>query len=166
MGTCWSRMSLTLLFLEFFEQWVRARIEAGSYIVLFGLLFACGLGLPLPEDIPLLIAGAMVATGKMKLAIACVCAWCGIVGGDVVLYNLGKKFGLEARRIPGVGRHLNEKRIQQVHGMFERWGVWVVAVGRMFAGIRGAMVFVAGSTRFTFWKFLLADGIAALFSGG
>jgi membrane protein DedA with SNARE-associated domain len=36
----------------------------------------------------------------------------------------------------------------------------------MFAGIRGAMVVVAGTTRFTFWKFLLADGIAALFSGG
>src|SRR5258708_1804985 len=129
------------------EEFIRSRMETGSYVVLFGLLFACGLGLPLPEDIPLLIAGAMVATGKMKLAIACVCAWCGIVGGDVVLYNLGKKFGLEARRIPGVGRHLNEKRIQQGHGMFERWGDWVGAVGRVFAGFRGAMVFVAGSTR-------------------
>ena len=29
-------------------------LEAGSYVLLFGLLFACGLGLPLPEDIPLL----------------------------------------------------------------------------------------------------------------
>lgn len=157
---------ITLFVLASVEQWIRSKMETGSYVVLFGLLFCCGLGLPLPEDIPLLIAGAMVATGKMKLAIACVCAWCGIVGGDVVLYHLGKKFGLEVRRIPLIGRHLSEKRLQQVHGMFERWGVWVVAVGRMFAGIRGAMVVVAGATRFTFWKFLLADGIAALFSGG
>jgi membrane protein DedA with SNARE-associated domain len=50
--------------------------------------------------------------------------------------------------------------------MFERWGVWVVAVGRMFAGIRGAMVVVAGATRFSFWKFLIADGLAAIVSGG
>ena len=30
-------------------------ISHGGYVVLFGLLFSCGLGLPLPEDIPLLV---------------------------------------------------------------------------------------------------------------
>lgn len=144
------------------EQWM----QHGSYLVLFLLLFSCGLGLPLPEDIPLLLSGALVAQGKMNLALAAICAWCGIVGGDVVLYHLGKKFGLEVRRLPLIGRHLSQKRLDQVHGMFERWGVWVVAVGRLFAGIRGAMVVVAGAIRFTFWKFLLADGLAAVVSGG
>jgi membrane protein DedA with SNARE-associated domain len=148
------------------HQWIQARLQNGSYLVLFGLLFCCGLGLPLPEDIPLLIAGALVATGKMKLAFAAICAWCGIIGGDIVLYHLGKVFGLEIRRVRLIGRHLSEKRLEQVHRMFERWGVWVVAVGRMFAGIRGAMVVVAGVTRFTFWKFLIADGLAAIVSGG
>ncbi|HEY8750415.1 MAG TPA: DedA family protein [Tepidisphaeraceae bacterium] len=149
-----------------FEQWISAQLQHGSYLVLFGLLFSCGLGLPLPEDIPLLISGAMVAAGKMNLALACICAWCGIVGGDVVLYHIGRTFGLEVRKAPLIGRHLSQKRLDQVHALFEKYGVWVVAVGRMFAGIRGAMVVVAGTTRFTFWKFLLADGIAALFSGG
>ena len=149
-----------------FADRVQFWMERGSYFVLFGLLFACGLGLPLPEDIPLLIAGALVAKGKMNLALAAICAWCGIVGGDVVLYNLGRTFGLETRRLPMIGRHLSQKRLDQVHGMFERWGVWVVAVGRMFAGIRGAMVVVAGAIRFTFWKFIIADGLAAIISGG
>jgi membrane protein DedA with SNARE-associated domain len=40
---------------------VQGWLEAGGYFVLFGLLFACGLGLPLPEDIPLLLAGYFVA---------------------------------------------------------------------------------------------------------
>ena len=146
--------------------WIRTHLEQGGYGLLFLLLFCCGLGLPLPEDIPLLIAGALIAKGKMSLAVAAICAWCGIVGGDVVLYHLGLFFGLEVQRIPGIGRHLSKKRLDQVHAMFERWGVWVVAVGRMFAGIRGAMVVVAGATRFTFWKFLIADGLAALVSGG
>jgi membrane protein DedA with SNARE-associated domain len=149
-----------------FVNWIRNHLDEGGYGLLFTLLFCCGLGMPLPEDIPLLIAGALIAKGKMSFAIAAICAWCGIVGGDIVLYHLGKHFGLEVRRIPGVGRHLSEKRLKQVHAMFERWGVWVVAVGRMFAGIRGAMVVVAGATRFTFWKFLLADGLAAVVSGG
>src|SRR3954471_2477548 len=84
-----------------------------GYVVLFGLLFSCGLGLPLPEDIPLLISGAMIAAGKMHLVIACVCAWCGIVGGDVVLYHIGKKWGLEVRKAPLIGRHLSQKRVDQ-----------------------------------------------------
>ena len=149
-----------------FVPWLRAHFETGGYALLFGLLFCCGLGLPLPEDIPLLLAGALVAKGKMSLAIVAVVAWCGIIGGDCVLYHLGLFFGMEVKRIPMVGHHLSEKRLKQVHAMFERWGVWVVAVGRMFAGIRGAMVVVAGATRFTFWKFLIADGLAAIVSGG
>jgi len=162
-------MPLAFILIRLFpdlSEWVRAVMEHGSYLVLFGLLFACGLGMPMPEDIPLLIAGAMVARGKMHLALAAFAAWCGIIGGDCVLYLLGRIFGLEAPKIPVVGRHLSRQRIEQVHAMFERWGVWVVAVGRMFAGIRGAMVIVAGAIRFTFWKFLLADGLAAVVSGG
>jgi membrane protein DedA with SNARE-associated domain len=159
-------VNLAVVVLAAFDQWLAAHLEQGGYLFLFGVLFCCGLGLPVPEDIPLLFSGAFVAAGKLHLALVCVCAWCGIVGGDVVLYHIGKKFGLEVRKAPLIGRHLSQKRLDQVHALFEKYGVWVVAVGRMFAGIRGAMVVVAGTTRFNFWKFLLADGIAAFFSGG
>ena len=37
-------------------------VEAGGYYVIFALLFACGLGLPLPEDVPLIIGGYFVVT--------------------------------------------------------------------------------------------------------
>src|SRR5438477_194483 len=46
------------------------------------------------------------------------------------------------------------------------YGVWVVAIGSMFAGIGGAMVVGAGAIRFNFVKFLIADGMAAIVSGG
>src|SRR3954468_22695287 len=127
---------------------VEGWLQAGGYFVLFGLLFACGLGLPLPEDVPLIIAGALVANGKMHLAVAAVCAWCGIIGGDIVLYHLGKKFGLEITRVPFIGKHLTKERIEKVELLFAKYGIWVVAIGRMFAGIRGAMVVAAGAIRF------------------
>ncbi len=147
-------------------QTVEHLVEAGGYFVLFGLLFACGLGLPLPEDVPLIVAGALCATGKMHLAIAAVVAWSGIIGGDIVLYQLGKKYGLNVTRLPLVGKHLTHKRIERAEKMFEKYGVAVVAVGRMLAGIRGAMVVAAGALRFNFWKFVIVDGIAAIVSGG
>jgi membrane protein DedA with SNARE-associated domain len=144
------------------EQWM----AAGGYVVLVGLLLLCGLGLPLPEDIPLIIAGALVATGKMNLAIAAVCAWCGIIGGDIMLYHLGKKFGLEITRVKFVGKHLTKARIERAEQFFQQYGIWVVAIGRLVAGIRGAMVVAAGATRFSFTKFIITDGLAALVSGG
>src|SRR5436305_9723167 len=65
-----------------------------------------------------------------------------------------------------VGKHVTLECMRQVEVLFEKWGIWVVAIGRMFAGIRGAMVVVAGTTRFSFFKFIVADGLAAIVSGG
>src|SRR3954464_8744490 len=88
---------------------IESLMEAGGYAVLFGLLFACGLGLPLPEDIPLMIAGALVAKGQMHLVGAAIAAWCGIIGGDILLYHFGRKFGLEVTRMPWVGKHFTRE---------------------------------------------------------
>jgi membrane protein DedA with SNARE-associated domain len=138
----------------------------GGYFVLFGLLFACGLGLPLPEDIPLLAAGFFVAQERMDLGIVAIVAWLGIIGGDCMLYSFGRRYGLNVTRVPWVGKHFTQERILKAEELFDRWGIWVVGVGRMFAGVRGAMVVAAGAIRFNFFKFLIADGIAAIFSGG
>ena len=150
----------------FSPEQVEGWFEWGGYFILFGLLFACGLGMPLPEDIPLLLAGYFVAQGKMHLVIASIIAWCGIIGGDCVLYYFGRRYGLEITRVPFVGKHLTKERILKAEQLFENYGIWVVAVGRMFAGIRGAMVVAAGATRFNFLKFVIADGLAAIVSGG
>jgi membrane protein DedA with SNARE-associated domain len=158
--------------LSFFDfNTVQHLIQVGGYFVLFALLFACGLGFPLPEDIPLLLAGYFVAQppgtpGKMYLLPAAIVAWCGIVGGDCVLYSLGRRYGLNITRIPVIGRHVTQTRIIWIETKFDKWGVGVVAVCRMFAGVRGAMVVAAGISRFKFYKFIITDGITAVFSGG
>jgi membrane protein DedA with SNARE-associated domain len=56
--------------------------------------------------------------------------------------------------------------LERAEALFARWGILVVAVGRLFAGIRGAMVVAAGTSRFKFPKFIVADGLAAIVSGG
>ncbi len=145
---------------------VQGWMEVGGYFLLFGLLFSCGLGVPVPEDIPLTLAGFFVAQGKMDLGLACVLAWCGIIGGDCVLYHLGKKYGLNITKVPLIGKHVTRARIEKAEHLFERYGIWVVGFGRMFAGIRGAMVVAAGTIRYNFLKFVIADGVAAIVSGG
>jgi len=153
---------LSLMDVESVQVWM----QAGGYVLLFALLFACGLGFPLPEDIPLLLAGFAVAHGRMNIVIAAVVAWCGIIGGDCVLYSIARKYGMQITRLPLIGRHVTEERIERAERLFERWGILVVGVARMFAGIRGAMVVAAGTIRYSFVKFVIADGVAAIVSGG
>ena len=155
------------LFGQFFDpDQVRHWLYWGGYGMLFGLLIACGMGLPLPEDIPLITAGILVAHGHMNLVAASIVGWLGIIGGDIILYSLGYRFGRNIVRLPLIGRHVTLERLQRAEVMFIRYGIWMVAVGRLLAGIRGAMVVTAGTTRFNFVKFIIADGLSAIFSGG
>jgi membrane protein DedA with SNARE-associated domain len=68
--------------------------------------------------------------------------------------------------VPVIGKHVTRARIERAELLFADWGVWVVAIGRMFAGVRGAVVIAAGATRFNFIKFIIADGLGAVVSGG
>lgn len=144
------------------EQW----ISTGGYIALFSVLLICGIGLPLPEDIPMLLAGAAAAHGKMDLGIAMLVGWSAIIGGDLILLHLARRFGRGVTKLPLVGRHINEDRLGKVEGLFEKYGMWVVAVGRLFAGVRSVVVVTAGTIKYHRGKFLLADGLAAMVSAG
>jgi membrane-associated protein len=148
------------------SEYARHWIEAHGYIAMFGLLFASGIGLPLPEDVPLIVAGVLIAHHSMTWAVAAPVAWFGMMCGDSALYILGYLLGWKVVHLPLLGRHLGIKRIQRCEGWFARWGIWAVGIGRMFAGIRTAIVVTAGTLRFNYAKLILADGAAAIISGG
>src|SRR5215216_7168868 len=97
---------LALISFNKIQTWVTERGFTGGVIVIFLLLFACGLGLPLPEDIPLIIAGAFLCTDTHSWIITGTAAWCGIIGGDCVLYYMGRRYGMEITRVPFVGKHV------------------------------------------------------------
>jgi membrane protein DedA with SNARE-associated domain len=159
---------ITTPILAFFFEVTRVRhwIERGSYPVLFGLLFSCGLGFPLPEDVPLIASGILIFHHRMSLVLAAPLAWLGIVGGDCVLYALGYHFGERIVDVPIIGRHVTLPRLKRAERLFLQYGAAMVFLGRMFMGIRGAMVVTAGTSRFKLIKFLIADGLGAICSGG
>jgi membrane protein DedA with SNARE-associated domain len=152
------------------EDWLgrlaRHWIESHGYVAMAALLFASGIGLPLPEDVPLIAAGVCVARGTMTWPVAATVAWVSMMFGDSALYILGFILGWKVVHLPMIGRHVNEKRLTRCRNWFDRWGVWAVGIGRMVAGVRSAMVVAAGTMRFNYGKLLIADGLAAIVSGG
>jgi membrane protein DedA with SNARE-associated domain len=145
---------------------IETLIQSGGYVALFSLLLGCGLGLPLPEDVPLITAGILISQGHMTWYLAAPITWCGIIGGDMCLYRISRKYGYNITRVPWIGKHVTVERLQVASHWFDRYGVWVVALGRMIAGVRGAMVMAAGVTKYNLTRFVIADGLAAILSGG
>jgi membrane protein DedA with SNARE-associated domain len=144
------------------ESW----LQAGGYIALFAVLCACGMGLPLPEDIPLIVAGALTATGHLQLLPTALVAWAGILVGDLFLYFLGRRFGPGVSKLPLIGRHVTPARLKRVEEMFAKYGIWVIGIGRLLAGIRAAVIVSAGAVKYPLGRLMLVDAIAAAVSGG
>ena len=134
-----------------------------AYGAIFAILVVCGLGLPLPEDIPLIAAGVLVSDGTLTLTGALTVTVSGVLIGDMIVYWLGRRFGVsfvDQGRLPG----LNHERVVSVKGWFGRFGAWVVFGARFIMGLRFAVFFLSGAFHLKFWKFIALDSAAACLS--
>jgi len=126
------------------------------------VLITCGLGVPLPEDVPLITGGWLVGRhGSLPLMI-----FTGLVGilvGDSIIFRAGEVYGeklLETR----LGRHISGERVQSTIEAFQKHGPKFIMAARFVPGLRAVTYFVAGLTGVSYWKFILFDGIAACVS--
>lgn len=160
-----------LLLAELFDHaWVINTVAEYSYVGVFLVLLACGFGLPMPEELPLIGGGyAIYKAGLINPArgglddalLMVVVALTGVMVGDLTLYFLGRKLGKHPERAPGIGRHLTPERVKKIRAMFQRHGAKTVFFGRFAFGIRAPVFFLAGSMRVPVRTFLLIDGAAA-----
>jgi len=130
----------------------------------FMVLLLCGLGLPLPEDVVLISAGALGEIDGRSWPEVSAVMYAGVMLGDSMLFFAGRFFGGRLRRAPWFQRYFSPKKQAKVEDLFERYQSWVLFVGRFLPGLRAPIFFTAGSTRVKFWKFCFFDGLAALIS--
>ncbi|HEY0839038.1 MAG TPA: DedA family protein [Vulgatibacter sp.] len=137
-----------------------------AYGLVFGVLVACGLGFPLPEDVALITGGYLVFKGNASLSVMMAVGFAGIIAGDSLVFALGRM----GRRAQGrftsglLARHLTPERIAKVEAQFEKRGAVMVMIARFLPGVRAATYFVAGGAQMSYGRFILYDGIAALLS--
>lgn len=139
-------------------------LDEFSYIGICVWLMLAGLGVPLPEDIPLIFGGAMAGAGKINVVVHFVLSMIFILLGDSCLYFIGRRIGSSSEVSPRWAKLITHERRAKVHGFFEKYGMWTVFFGRFVAGIRGAVFLSAGIANFSFSRFLLMDFLAALIS--
>lgn len=130
----------------------------------FGVLILCGLGLPLPEDVVLISAGALgEIDGRSWLQVSGV-MYGGVMIGDSTIFLTGRYLGQRLLATRWFQRYLSPAKQERVEAHFHRFGSMVLFVARFLPGLRAPVFFTAGSLKVRYWKFLLFDGLAALVS--
>lgn len=135
-----------------------------AYSLVFGFLIACGLGLPLPEDVALVTGGYLSFVGAANLWLMVLFALAGILGGDLLVYAAGRRYGQELAQVHWLHRYLTDEKRHRVEGYFARYGQGLVMAARFLPGLRVVTYFSAGASSMGLWKFLVFDAIAACVS--
>ena len=130
-------------------QW----ITTYGYGMIFLLLTAGVVGLPIPDETLLVFCGYLISQGKMNPVGAFFSAlagsWCGIT----ISYTIGRTLGLGVVHRFGKYLHITEERLQRVHWWFDRVGHWALFGGYFIAGVRHFTAIVAGTSGLSFRSF-------------
>jgi len=138
------------------------------YASFWAALFFTGIGIPpLPEEAGILYAASMAAIHEqVRWWLAWPAASLGIMCADSVLYGIGRAWGPSLFNYRWVQRIVKPERRQRFERKFEKHGIQILLTARFLPPLRTGVFIVAGALRFSFLRFLLADGIYAVFGVG
>jgi len=138
-------------------------LSHSHYIGIVLVLVLSGFGLPIPEEVPVVMAGILSANGTLDPRLAFAACIVGAIAGDCLMYGLGYRFGrsviMEHPRITGF---LTPERERQIEATIMRHGVKALFLARFMVGVRSPVYLTAGILRVPFRRFLLADTFCAI----
>ncbi len=140
-----------------------------AYFWIFILLVAAGFGFPMPEEIPVVTAGAMVGhaaddpDSSLRWWIMLPVCIFGVVLSDSVLYAIGRIWGTRLLEVGWVQHHvIPPAKQERIERNFHSYGIGILMIARFLPGIRTPIFIMSGVMRVPVYKFILADGLYAL----
>jgi membrane protein DedA with SNARE-associated domain len=134
------------------------------YLAIFLILLACGLGIPIPEDITLIAAGILTYYGVCDVRLMIVVGLFGVLIGDSFVFWLGKKYGRHLLKKWPFKTFIDETKIESVRRKLKNHGGKMLFTARFMPGLRSTVFFATGLLHFPYGKLLLYDGLAAIIS--
>lgn len=135
-----------------------------AYGTIFGVLFACGMGFPMPEDITLVLAGYLSYLENIELITAIIVCFVGVLAGDFLLFMLGRIYGKKIVTFPVIRYVVTPHRLAIASEKLKKHSRRVCFLARFLAGLRAPVYLSAGIAGVPISTFLLLDGLAALIS--
>lgn len=142
------------------------------YAIGFGVLLACGLGLPIPEDITLLLMGYMTyhvmpdGTPRPHASVwlAVLVGLAGVMIGDGFIFFLGRRYGVKLIHKWPFSRMFGGGRLERSRRFIARNGPKVLFSARFMPGVRSVVFFTSATLDIPYRRFLFYDGLAAMLS--
>lgn len=135
-----------------------------AYAVILGVLLACGLGVPIPEDITLVSAGVLAALGKISILGAMIAGLVGVLIGDTFLFFLGRFYGYKVFKLRLFRSVFTEDRIEKAKEKIVSNSRFICFAARFLPGLRAPIYLTAGIMGVKPIVFFTLDGLAALIS--
>ena len=145
-------------------SWIIPYAQHFSYGGIFSALVLTSVGFPIPEDIILLTAGFIAAEGYANIYIMLALTMVAILGGDSVMYWLGRRFGETIFQFRWFRKIFTLKRQARVQAFYQNHGKKTIFIARFAPGLRAGVYIMAGGSRMGFLRFLLTDSAAAILS--
>jgi len=139
-------------------------VQQLGYLGISLILILGGLGLPVPEEVPIILAAVLSRHGKMWWPYAATACMVGVLVGDFIVYFLGYFYGEKVLSLRLTRRFLTRARETQMKGYFHRHGFKILVLGRFAPGFRTAAYLTAGILQLPPLKLLLTDFVAASLS--
>jgi membrane protein DedA with SNARE-associated domain len=133
-------------------------------VLVLGQLLLSGFGLPIPEDIPLILAGYLAYFDYASPWTLFPLTFLAVLGADLMVFWLGRRYGHHVPKLPLMRRFLTEKRLAKTEALLHRHGGKFMFAARFLPGLRAPAIFTAGNFKVPYWKFFAYDGGAALLS--
>ena len=144
-------------FVEEVIGWLQPAYERGGYaLVPAAMLLESGLllGVVVPGDVILAMAGVYVARGELSYPFVVGLAVLGTTAGEIVGYWLGRRFGRSIiDRLPFSDRL--RPKVDAAADALRRNSGKAIVLGRFATGAGGTLPFAAGVAEIAFGRFLL-----------
>jgi membrane protein DedA with SNARE-associated domain len=134
------------------------------YLAIFLILVACGLGVPVPEDITLIAAGILTYYGICDVWVMIIVCFLGVMIGDSFMFWLGHKYGRRLAKKWPFRMFIDEAKIESIRSKLKNHGGKLLFTARFMPGLRSTVFFATGMLHFPYRKLLIYDGLAALIS--
>jgi membrane protein DedA with SNARE-associated domain len=142
-------------------------IETYGYWLLFVLVAAESLGVPLPGETALIIAGTYAGhTHRLNPWVIFAVASAAAIIGDNIGYWLGDQGGYRLARRYGPKVRFDERKLKTARYLFDRRGVLVVFFGRFVSVLRAYAAFLAGVSKMRWRVFLPANAAGGIVWAG
>lgn len=116
-------------------------------------------GLPVPAIPTLIIAGALVADGKLSLLAIFSAAFVAGVGADLIWFVAGRLYGSRILRLLCRISLSPDSCVRLAGQGFERWGGLTLLLGKFIPGVATIAPPLAGAMRLSWRSFLVLDGL-------